>query len=258
MNGIALINKPRGVTSASVIASIKRMFGKGKVTFKIGHGGTLDPEAQGLLIIGMGKHTKVLQMALDDDKAYQTTIDLSYFTDTDDVSGEKEEVKIDHIPTDEEVKSVVHSMIGKIEQVPSKFSAIKIGGKRAYDLAREGVEVKMKSRIITIHDITIKSYKFPSLTITVKCSKGTYIRTLGRDIGTKLGTGGCLTELIRLQSGGYSLDDAMDMEQINKYITDGILQDHLIQVEIPKKKKYPKKTSNKTKSGKSKTNKKGR
>lgn len=231
MDGVLLVNKPRGISSAGVIAVIKRTFGKKKINFKIGHGGTLDPEAQGLLLVGMGKHTKVLQSFIDDNKVYETTINLLHFTTTDDVSGEKEDVDIKKIPTMDDVVNVITSMIGDLEQIPSKYSAIKINGRRAYDLARKGEDFEMKSRTVKIYDIDILVYDYPNLTLKISCSKGTYIRTIGRDIGKLLGTGGYLTELIRLKSGVYFLDNAFDLDKIQSTIRDNKLESLLIKVD---------------------------
>jgi len=231
MDGVLLVNKHRGISSAGIIEVIKRTFGKKNINFKIGHGGTLDPEAQGLLLVGMGKHTKVLQSFIDDNKVYETTINLLHFTTTDDISGEKEHVDIESIPTIDDVTNVVTNLIGDLEQIPSKYSAIKINGRRAYDLARKGEDFEMKPRTVKIYNIEILLYDYPNLTLKISCSKGTYIRTIGRDIGKILGTGGYLTELIRLKSGQYSLDNAHDMNKIQSMIKDNKLETLLIKVE---------------------------
>lgn len=236
MDGILLVYKPPGMTSMDVLRDLKRAYGvnskgkgKGK-KLKIGHGGTLDPAAEGLLVIALGSYTKRLSEYLADDKVYSTVVNLSHFTTTDDAEGdiEDEEFKIDKIPNDDDIKEVVSSMIGEIEQVPSKFSAIKIKGKRAYELAREGKEVDMKSRKITIHSIDILDYSFPDLSLRVSCSKGTYIRTLGRDIGTKLKTGGHLTKLVREKSGSFQLKNAISLDDAKEKMCDGSIVDLLI------------------------------
>ena len=223
MDGILLVYKPRGFGSNDVLTKIKIARGKNRKKIKIGHGGTLDPEAEGLLVIGLGSHTKLLGKCTDDNKIYRTVINLSAFTTTDDVEGDIDAVIIDKIPTLDDVQVVVSGMLGKIEQVPSKYSAIKINGQRAYELARKGEDVKMKSRTVTIFDININRYQFPLLDITISCSKGTYIRSIGRDIGIKLGTGGYLNELIRLKSGKYLVENALTLDNIIQLVlTDGL------------------------------------
>ena len=234
LNGILLVNKPRKKTSAEIIRIFKSMCHKFHIKEpKIGHGGTLDPEAQGLLILGLGAHTKALHdSANKDGKQYRTTIDLSYFTTTDDIAGDKIEVQLpDPIPTREEVQNVLNTFVGQIEQVPSKYSAIRINGQRAYDLARQKIEFTMKSRQVQIHEIKLLHYKFPILKIEVKSSKGTYIRTLGHDIGGKLKTGGYLTELIRLKSGNYDLANSVTMDEIEERLKEGTLSERLVVLE---------------------------
>ena len=228
MNGILLVYKPRGITSNDVLTKIKTAHKKHGKKLKIGHGGTLDPQAEGLLVVGIGSHTKLLGKCTNDDKIYNTIIDLSAFTTTDDIEGDIEPVEITTEPTFEEVKAVINSMIGNIEQTPSKYSAIKINGQRAYTLARKGDDVKMKSRLITVSSIIINKYEFPFLNVTIACSKGTYIRTIGRDIGVKLGTGGHLTTLIRLKSGKYLLEHALILDDILQHVRNGDIENSLI------------------------------
>jgi tRNA pseudouridine55 synthase len=235
LNGLLLVNKPRGMTSYDVIRNVKRLFrehGVSKKT-KIGHGGTLDPEAEGLLVIGLGKHTKQLGQFINCGKEYDTVIDLRHFTTTDDVSGDVVEGSKnpdDNIPSLEMVKKVLSTFVGPIEQIPSKFSAIKIDGKRAYDLARKGVDFKMKTRSVTIEYIKIVSYSYPELEIQVGCSKGTYIRTLGKNIGEALGTGGFLSFLLRFTAGAYSLRKSYDLCEIEDFLISGCLQKKLTRV----------------------------
>jgi len=236
MNGILLVYKPRGCGSNDVLTKIKIAHGKNRKKIKIGHGGTLDPEAEGLLVIGLGTHTKLLGKCTDDNKIYRTVINLSAFTTTDDVEGEIDTVIIDKIPTLDDVQAVVSGMLGKIEQVPSKYSAIRINGQRAYELARKGEDVKMKSRTITIFDIKINRYEFPLLDITISCSKGTYIRSIGRDIGIKLGTGGHLNELIRLKSGKYLVENALTLDNTIQLVLADELEAQLIKEDFHVKK----------------------
>lgn len=232
MDGILLVYKPRKCGSNDVLTKIKIAHSIHRKKIKIGHGGTLDPEAEGLLVVGLGTHTKLLGKCTDDNKIYQTIIDLSSFTTTDDVEGDIQNVEIEHVPTLEDVQNVINKMIGQIEQVPSKYSAIKINGQRSYKLARSGEKFEMKSRIITIFSIKINKYEFPLLDITVSCSKGTYIRSIGRDIGINLGTGGHLAKLVRLQSGKYLLENALTLDNVIQLTKDGKLENMLIKESI--------------------------
>ena len=200
---LILIDKPRGCTSYDVIRAMKRTLGKRK----IGHSGTLDPMATGLLIIGVDDGCKQLQSVQDSDKRYTATVNLSGTSTTGDEEGEITPVS-GPVPTPEQVTEAVQKFIGEIRQTPSIYSAIKIKGKPAYRYAREGKEVDIPERTVHIRDIQIKDYSFPDLTLDVRCSKGTYIRTLGEDLGKSLGLGGYLTMLRRTEIGPYNVRDA--------------------------------------------------
>jgi tRNA pseudouridine55 synthase len=208
---IFLLDKPLDWTSFQAVNKmkykLKREFGLPK-KFKIGHAGTLDPRATGLLIVCCGKFTKKIPEIQDAPKEYWTEIKIGVQTESYDT--EKPEMlpqDISHI-TEEQIKNAVEKFIGEIDQTPPVFSAIKIDGKRAYDMARAGQEVEMKSRKTTIHYINDIKIDLPIISFTVGCSKGTYIRSLAYDIGQELGVGAYLTQLRRTKIGDYSIEEA--------------------------------------------------
>lgn len=208
MDEMLLIDKPVGLTSFGVVARVRRKLSNelGKKV-KVGHTGTLDPFASGLMILLTGKECKNANHYSKLDKSYRATIYLGKTSTTGDIEGEIKDVS-NIIPSKEEVKKVVSEFIGEITQVPPIYSAIKIDGKRAYDLARNGKDFEMPSRKVTIYSIKILSYTYPELVIETKVSSGTYIRTLASDIGDKLKTGAYTKELRRLTVGEYNVKDA--------------------------------------------------
>ncbi len=226
--GILLVDKPAGISSFGVVARVRRKLSeqagmievKGKdgvvrqkrKKVKVGHTGTLDPFATGLLILLVGKATKRANEFLKKDKEYVATIRLGYTSSTGDPEGEITECEVREVPTMEEVERAVYSFVGKIEQRVPNFSAVKINGQRAYKLAREGKEVEMPVREVMIYEIEILRYEWPELEIRCKVSSGTYIRTLGEDIGKALGVGGYLTVLRRTKIDKYDVEDAMKIE----------------------------------------------
>ncbi|MBR2641310.1 tRNA pseudouridine(55) synthase TruB [Candidatus Saccharibacteria bacterium] len=206
---IVLIDKPAGISSFGVVAKIR---GKLKAELghkvKVGHTGTLDPFATGLLIILTGKMTKKSNEFLKLDKVYEATLKLGYTSTTGDPEGQIQEYAT-MTPKLDILESILNSFIGKIEQTPPKFSAIKINGERAYRLARKGQDFEIPPREIEIYDIKILKYNYPELIIRVHCSSGTYIRTLAEDIGKALETGAYLTALRRTKIGEYSIENAI-------------------------------------------------
>ena len=209
--GFININKPINYTSMDVIRYLRKVT---KIK-KIGHAGTLDPLATGVLIVAIGKYTKKINQIMDQSKSYFTIIDLSKFSSTDDEEGEKTIVDVQEIPTIDQINKIINSkFLGEIEQIPPIYSAIRIQGKRAYDLARQGMDIEMKSRKVFIDNIEIVDYNWPYLSLNINCGKGTYIRCIGRDIGKELNTGGYLTKLIRTRIGSYNLNDSIDLESI--------------------------------------------
>ncbi|MBP9668475.1 tRNA pseudouridine(55) synthase TruB [Candidatus Saccharibacteria bacterium] len=211
-DGIILIDKPSGMTSFGVVARVRRILTvrNGKKT-KVGHTGTLDPFATGLMILTVGKECKNAMNYSKLDKSYRTKIKLGFNSTTGDTEGEITSVS-NKIPTKEEVQQVLNDFTGKIEQTPPKFSAIKINGQRAYKLAREGKEVEMPKRQVEIYKIELLGYKYPYIEIEVSVSSGTYIRTLAEDVGTKLKTGAYCEELKRLSIDKWTLSEATTLK----------------------------------------------
>ena len=208
-----LIDKPDNMTSFGVVARVRRILSEqaGK-KIKVGHTGTLDPFATGLLILMSGKNTKKCQEFLKLDKRYEATMKLGFTSTTGDPEGEISEQKISSPPTISEIKTILDSFTGEIIQTVPRFSAIKIDGRRAYDLARKGETIEMPKRTVKIYEINLLEYNFPYLKIDCKVSSGTYIRTLAEDIGKALNTGAYLTALRRTEIGSYSLKDATPLE----------------------------------------------
>lgn len=208
MNGVVIIDKPQGMTSHDVVAFMRRLTG----IRKIGHTGTLDPMATGVLPICIGCATKAADMLTLSDKAYTAEFVLGKTTDTLDIWGNvtgEHDVNV----SEDEIREAVLGFVGEIEQIPPMYSAIKKQGKRLYELAREGVEVKREPRRVTIKKIEIKKIEGHRVTISVECSKGTYIRTLCADIGDKLKTGACMSVLRRTRTGPFSIECAVTPEE---------------------------------------------
>ncbi len=217
MDEIILIDKPAEMTSFGVVARVRRVLSEraGKKV-KVGHTGTLDPFATGLLILMAGKATKKCSEFMKLDKEYVAEIRLGETSTTGDPEGEVQKSYTGEVPDFEVVKKVVQSFVGEIEQRVPVFSAVKIKGRRAYDLARKGIEVEMPVRKVNIYKIEILEYEWPVLKIKTKVSSGTYIRTLGEDIGEKLGTGAYLTNLRRTKIDKYIVEEATPLEEFMK------------------------------------------
>lgn len=215
MDGIINVNKPIGITSHDVVYKLRRLLN----IKKIGHTGTLDPDATGVLPMCIGKGTKLAELLTATDKQYLAVMTLGAITDTQDKSGTVLETFPVNV-TEEEIKSTAEKFIGEIEQIPPMYSAIKIDGKKLYELAREGKIVERKSRQVTIKNIEIISIDLDKNTVTmlVDCTKGTYIRTLCEDIGKSLGSGGYMSALTRTKSGRFDIKNAYTLEQIEKML----------------------------------------
>lgn len=201
------------MTSFGVVARVRRLLTQqaGR-RIKVGHCGTLDPFATGLLILVTGKKTKLANSYAKKDKEYIATLELGATSNTGDPEGDIIRQDILLPPTEQQIKEAVDSFVGSISQTPPKFSAIKVRGQRAYKLARAGQDFSLKPREVNIYSIEILKYKYPLLTIKTRVSSGTYIRTLGEDIGRKLGTGAYLVELRRTKIADYSVDDAEQLD----------------------------------------------
>ena len=198
--GIIVIHKEKGFTSHDVVAKLRGILHMKK----IGHTGTLDPDATGVLPVALGKGTKLVDLLTDKEKTYEAVLHLGIDTDTQDMSGTVLEERPVNV-TEEEVRKVLKSFVGEQLQVPPMYSALKVNGKKLYELAREGKTVERKARPVCFYEIEPLEFHLPLVKIRVTCSKGTYIRTLCHDIGEKLGCGGCMEELLRSMVGRYSL-----------------------------------------------------
>ena len=211
MDGLILINKQKGFTSHDVVNVIRKKLN----TKKVGHTGTLDPNATGVLPILVGKATKISKYLMEHDKTYIATIKLGEKTDTGDSEGQVIEEK--SIPADlkkEDINNALQNFFGKQKQVPPMYSAIKINGKKLYEYAREGKEVKLEAREIEIYKIELLEYQNNKIKFEVECSKGTYIRTLCEDIAKKLGTVGCMEELQRTKVNNFKIEDSILLDDI--------------------------------------------
>ena len=217
INGIVNIYKEKGYTSHDVVAVLRKVVGQKK----IGHTGTLDPDATGVLPVCLGRATKVCEHLTDHDKTYEALLLLGKTTDTQDISGEVLEEKDPAHLTEEEVRSCIESFIGEYDQVPPMYSALKVNGKKLYELAREGKTVERKSRRVQIHGIRIVEMNLPHVRMEVDCSKGTYIRTLCHDIGEKLRVGGCMEELERTKVGRFLKEDAVTLDEVRQKMEQG-------------------------------------
>ncbi len=225
LHGVLVINKPRGPTSMSMVNLVRR---KARKT-KTGHAGTLDPLATGVLVLGIGKMTKRLGELMETQKSYTTVIDLSANTEGHDAETEPIPVEISKIPTEDEVVQAVLSFKGDIEQIPPSLSAIKVGGRRAYSIVRDGGEVNIQSRKVRVHEIRVTSFSWPLVTIEISCAKGFYVRSLARDLGKVLGTGGFCTIIHRTAVGPFTIDNAIQLEQLPEWLTQ---QDLISQHEV--------------------------
>jgi tRNA pseudouridine55 synthase len=209
MDGILVVNKPRGWTSHDVVGRIRRLTHQKRV----GHAGTLDPMATGVLLVCLGRATRVAEYLMGSDKTYRAVMRLGVETDTFDADGQV--IATRPVAVDEsELRAVLARFIGEIDQVPPMYSALKRDGKPLYKLARQGIEVEREPRRIRVHDIALRAWQPPDATIDVRCSSGTYIRSLAHDIGAALGCGAHLIALTRLASGSFYIDDAVTLKDL--------------------------------------------
>ena len=211
INGVINIYKIKGFTSHDVVAKLRGIVRQKK----IGHTGTLDPDATGVLPVCLGSATKLCDMLTDKEKEYIAEVRLGVTTDTQDMTGtilSEKEIGV----TSQEVAETIQSFVGAYEQIPPMYSALKVNGKKLYELARQGKEVERKARPVTIHYIEILKMELPKITIKVGCSKGTYIRTLCHDLGEKLGCGAAMASLERTKSGQFSLDSAITLAELEE------------------------------------------
>ncbi|MEX2138291.1 MAG: tRNA pseudouridine(55) synthase TruB [Pirellulales bacterium] len=218
--GILSVNKPPGISSRQAVDLVKRLVRPAKV----GHAGTLDPLATGVLVVCIGKATRLIEFVQQMPKQYRATFLLGRTSPTEDVEGEVTEIVDSPTPGREEIESVCDRFIGTIEQRPPVFSALKVGGRRAYDLARGGKAVELAPRPVTIYGMAILEYEYPRLTLDVRCGSGTYVRSLGRDLAESLGTGAVMSELTRTEIGPFHIDSAIDPCRLNESVLRNVLQ----------------------------------
>ena len=225
-SGIINVYKEKGFTSFDVVAKLRGIL----KTKKIGHTGTLDPDAEGVLPVCIGRATKVCDILTDKDKVYEAVMLLGVETDTQDTSGEIL-IELPVTVSEECVKEAIISFVGDYAQVPPMYSALKVNGKKLYELAREGKTVERKARNVQIFSIEILEMNLPRVRMSVHCSKGTYIRTLCHDIGQKLGCGGCMEKLLRTKVGVFELQDTLKLAEIDALAKAGDVEEKIISVD---------------------------
>ena len=223
MTGILNVYKPKGITSHNVVSFVRKQLN----IKRVGHTGTLDPLATGVLPVLIGNATKLSDIIMADEKKYKARVTLGITTDTDDSTGEIIEKK-DVSVSESELKDVIKTFVGEIEQIPPMYSAIKVDGQKLYQLARRGVEIERKARNVTIYDIKISDFDGVNFDMEVHCSKGTYIRALCRDIGEELGTGAVMSELERTMSGIFTKENSYTFEKIEKCVELGEIEKILL------------------------------
>lgn len=226
MDGILIIRKEKGYTSHDVVAKLRGILHMKK----IGHTGTLDPEAEGVLPIALGKATRLVELLTEKEKTYEALLHLGIETDTQDMTGtvlKEQEVSV----TEEEVRSVIGSFLGDQIQIPPMYSALKVGGRKLYELARQGKTVEREPRPVHFYEIEILEINLPLVRFSVTCSKGTYIRTLCHDIGSTLGCGGCMEALVRTRSGSFTLKDSVLLSQVQDAAERGTVSELVIGLE---------------------------
>lgn len=231
LNGIINVYKEKGYTSFDVVAKLRGIL-KQK---KIGHTGTLDPDATGVLPVCLGKGTKLCDMLLDKDKTYKAVLIFGIATDTEDISGNIiDKVDVDPVKnsiSDEKICETIKSFIGEYDQIPPMYSAIKVNGKKLYQLAREGKVIERNARKVNILNISIEKIEFPRVYFTVSCSKGTYIRSLCRDIGESLSVPACMESLERIKVGRFNIEDSLSLSQIEQYVLDKQIEQYILPVD---------------------------
>ena len=226
MNGILLIDKPSGWTSSDVVAKLRGILRERRV----GHSGTLDPMATGLLVVFVGRATRAVEFAEAQEKRYRAALRLGLETDTQDITGTPIGGTAREVSR-EELEAALERFRGEILQIPPMYSAIKVGGKKLYEIARRGGEVERKPRPVTIHSLELLGREGEDWLLDIRCSKGTYVRTLCHDIGTALGCGGCMSALRRSEAGAFSLEQAHSIGQVQQAADEGRTAELLIPVD---------------------------
>lgn len=208
--GFLVLDKPVGPSSMRAVAVVRRRAGG----LKTGHGGTLDPLASGVLVLGLGKATKLLEQIVATDKGYLTEIDLSIRTATDDLEGEPEVIEVATPPDAQAVAEALTHFVGAFQQQPPIFSAIKVGGRRAYAMARKNQPVELPMRPVRVESMELRNYQWPIATVAIACGKGFYVRSLARDLGEALETGGCCRSIRRTAVGPFTLEDSIALDDV--------------------------------------------
>ncbi len=229
-SGILIINKEKGFTSNDVVSLLRGVL-KMK---KIGHTGTLDPEAEGVLPVCLGKATRLVSLLTDSVKEYSAGAVFGFMTDTEDMTGKvllERQIQKEERPEESEIRKVLSSFEGGYEQIPPMYSAKKVNGKKLYELAREGIEIERKPSFVKINGIRLTGYSFPRITLEVSCGKGTYIRSLIRDAGEKLKLPLCMDSLVRTASSGFTLSDALTLDEVKKAVSEGKIGEHIKSIE---------------------------
>lgn len=210
--GLLNLNKPTGMTSRRVVDVVQRLVRPAKA----GHAGTLDPLACGVLVVCVGAATRLIEYVQQMPKTYLGTFLLGRQSPTEDVEGEVTELNDPPVPTGEQIVAAAWKLVGRIEQRPPVFSALKVDGRRAYALARKGQQVVLKSRPVTVYRMDVKTYDYPELVLQIECGSGTYVRSLGRDLAESLGTAAVMSALLRTSIGDFRIDEAIDPQQLTK------------------------------------------
>lgn len=227
MDGVLVIRKEKDYTSHDVVAKLRGILHMKK----IGHTGTLDPQAEGVLPVALGKATRLVELLSDKSKTYEAVMHLGVVTDTQDMTGQVLSVS-ENIPQDEErIREAAASFLGDQMQIPPMYSALKVNGKKLYELAREGKIVERQPRPVHFSEIEVLDISLPLVKIRVSCSKGTYIRTLCHDIGQKLGCGACMESLLRTRVGLFHLEDALTLAEVETLMKDGTAEKHILGIE---------------------------
>lgn len=224
--GLLNINKPEGITSRDVVNRVVRILRQvtGQKKVKAGHCGTLDPMATGVLVVCVGQATRLVSLIQEQAKTYRGSFILGQVTDTDDVTGETiSECTVDDSVTREQLEAMLPDFTGRIEQVPPRFSAVHVDGKRAYDLARRGAEVKLDPRTVEVHRLELESFDCQSFSLEIECGSGTYIRSIGRDIGERLGCGATMSSLVRTAIGPFGITDAVPLDELTEQNLEDVL-----------------------------------
>ena len=225
LSGLLILDKPTGYTSMDICAIVRRKLRKGGAPkrVKVGHGGTLDPLATGVLVVLCGKATPLCNVIMAGEKEYVTDVDLSRASTTDDAEGQITEIPSPTPPTRERIDALIPRFVGEIQQTPPDYSAIHVGGRRAYQIAREGGTPVLAARAVTVVSIKVIDYAWPILRLDITCGKGVYIRSLARDIGRELGVGGMLTALRRTRVGEFTIERAVALASLPEVMGQGDL-----------------------------------